>query len=260
MRIAVIGGGATGALAAAHLIRRFGAGRVEVSVIDPAPSIGRGLAYSTRDPRHLLNVRVANMSAFANEPEHLLNWLRRRSGEDTPTPFCFISRNTYGDYVSDVARQALDSGAVRHIRDLAVDLVEEPTQIALRLALGAHAQCRSRGARHRARPQTGDRRHCSRAAVDARLARWARRRRAAHDRRRRAHHGGHGVVARSPRPPRAHRRRLAPRPPFARPSPCDAPPSRGGEYSVRRRRVEAVAVDSRPRRRTAPIGAPRSMR
>ena len=81
-----------------------------MSVIDPAPSIGRGLAYSTCDPRHLLNVRVANMSAFANKPEHLLNWLRRRSGEDAPTAFCFISRNTYGDYVSDVARQALDSG------------------------------------------------------------------------------------------------------------------------------------------------------
>ena len=136
MRIAVIGGGATGALAAAHLIRRLGGERAKVSVIDPALSIGRGLAYSTGDPRHLLNVRVANMSAFANEPEHLLNWLRRRSREDTPTPFCFISRNTYGDYVSAVARQALDSGAVRHIRDLAVDLFEEPTQIALRLASG----------------------------------------------------------------------------------------------------------------------------
>ena len=76
------------------------------------------------------------MSAFADEPKHLLNWLRRRNGEDSATPFCFISRTTYGDYVSDIARKTLDSGAVRHIRDLAVDLIEEPARVALRLASG----------------------------------------------------------------------------------------------------------------------------
>ena len=136
MRIAVIGGGATGALAAAHLVRRLGPERAKVSVIDPAPFIGRGLAYSTRDPRHLLNVRIANMSAFADEPDHLLNWLRQRGGKNSATPFCFISRAAYGDYVSDIARQALDCGAIRHIRDLAVDLFEEPTKVTLRLASG----------------------------------------------------------------------------------------------------------------------------
>ena len=43
MRIAVIGGGATGALAAAHLIHRLGPERAKVSVIDPAPSSAAAL-------------------------------------------------------------------------------------------------------------------------------------------------------------------------------------------------------------------------
>lgn len=70
MRIAIVGGGATGVLAALHLSRALPAGAAEIVLIEPAETIGRGLAYATDDPRHLLNVRVANMSAFADQPDH----------------------------------------------------------------------------------------------------------------------------------------------------------------------------------------------
>ena len=93
MRIAIVGGGATGALASLHLARVLGMRASEIVVIEPAEEIGRGLAYATTDPRHLLNVRVANMSALADQPSHLLNWLRSRgalSGVAETTPFCFI--------------------------------------------------------------------------------------------------------------------------------------------------------------------------
>ena len=99
MRVAIVGGGATGALAAVHIARHLG-GRADIALIEPADEPGRGLAYSTRDPRHLLNVRVANMSAFPDEPGHLHDWLKRRGkleGGRCPTPFCFISRSAYGD-------------------------------------------------------------------------------------------------------------------------------------------------------------------
>jgi hypothetical protein len=68
MRIAVIGGGATGALASLHLARVLSDRAAEIVVIEPAEEIGRGLASATTDPRHLLNVRVANMSAFDDQP------------------------------------------------------------------------------------------------------------------------------------------------------------------------------------------------
>src|SRR5271166_1096978 len=50
--------------------------------------------------------------------------------------FCFIPRATYGDYVSDLARGVLASGAARHLRDACVDLTEAPDAVTLHLSSG----------------------------------------------------------------------------------------------------------------------------
>ena len=137
IRIAIVGGGATGALAAIHLVRRFDASRADIVLIEPSPAIGRGLAYSTRDPGHLLNVRVANMSAFADEPDHLFDWLRERgadSGVDCPTQFCFIPRSTYGDYIGELVGRALACGAVRAARDASRCILAVALRARMRMA------------------------------------------------------------------------------------------------------------------------------
>ena len=139
MRIAIIGGGATGALAALHLTRALPAGAAEIVVIEPRNDLGRGLAYATDDLGHLLNVRVANMSAFPDEPDHLLGWLRRRGpelGVPAADPFSFIPRSVYGAYVSDLAQQMLASGRARHVRDRCIDLAEQAEGVKLRLGSG----------------------------------------------------------------------------------------------------------------------------
>jgi uncharacterized NAD(P)/FAD-binding protein YdhS len=136
MRIAIIGGGATGVLAAIHIVRRLAGQAADIFLIEPRETIGRGLAYSTRDPEHLLNVRVSNMSVFPDEPQHLHDWLREHGGAACPTPFCFISRGSCGDYLSDLAHEALASGAIRHLRDLCVDIVEDRHAATLRLGSG----------------------------------------------------------------------------------------------------------------------------
>jgi uncharacterized NAD(P)/FAD-binding protein YdhS len=137
MRIAVVGGGATGALAALHLARVLGKRAAEIAVIDPADEIGRGLAYATTDPRHLLNVRVANMSAFADQPNHLLDWLRSRGTlSGVATPFCFIPRGIYGAYLADLVRELRAGGALRHLRDRCVDLVGNVNEVVLTLESG----------------------------------------------------------------------------------------------------------------------------
>jgi uncharacterized NAD(P)/FAD-binding protein YdhS len=138
MRIAIVGGGATGILAAAHLVRRLGATPADVVVIDPgeSESLGRGVAYATDDPRHLLNVRVANMSAFSDQPNHLYEWLCRRSGENCPTPFSFISRAVYGDYVADLASETLAVGRARHARATCLDIDERTDDVRLSLSTG----------------------------------------------------------------------------------------------------------------------------
>jgi quercetin dioxygenase-like cupin family protein len=107
MRIAIIGGGASGALAALHLARALPVGLAEIIVIEPAEEIGRGLAYSTDDPGHLLNVRAANMSAFADQPDHLFQWLRTKGSCGAGlTPLCFIPRSMYGAYIADIAQRS----------------------------------------------------------------------------------------------------------------------------------------------------------
>ena len=136
MRVAIVGGGATGILAMAHLALRLDPATDEAVVIERGESLGRGLAYATDDPRHLLNVRVANMSAFADAPEHLFQWLRARDGADCPQPFSFLSRADYGDYLADLARETLATGPARRRRALCLDIEERPDGVRLALSNG----------------------------------------------------------------------------------------------------------------------------
>ena len=140
MQIAIVGGGATGVLAALHLARKLSVGMAEILVIEPTTRLGRGLAYSTSDPRHLLNVRVANMSAFADRPYHLLEWLQRsgrRAGAAALTSRCFIPRGVYGEYIADLARELIAAGAIRHIVARCTDLVETKPSVVIKLDSGA---------------------------------------------------------------------------------------------------------------------------
>ena len=76
-RAAVIGGGLSGALQALHLLRE-GAGRVVLIERTRAP--GRGVAYGTDRPEHLLNVPARRMSAFPDDPDHFVRWYAGRHG------------------------------------------------------------------------------------------------------------------------------------------------------------------------------------
>jgi uncharacterized NAD(P)/FAD-binding protein YdhS len=97
--VAVAGGGASATLVAAHLLRRPGP-VPRLLLIDRWGLHGRGQAYSTDDPHHLLNARAANMSGVEGEPGHLLDWTRAQgieaSGED------FLPRPLYGRYLRDL--------------------------------------------------------------------------------------------------------------------------------------------------------------
>jgi len=73
--IAIVGGGASGALIAAHLLKQ-GGDDVHLTLIEPRAQIGRGLAYATENESHRLNVRASNMSAFPEDPDHFWRWLR----------------------------------------------------------------------------------------------------------------------------------------------------------------------------------------
>ena len=86
---------------------------LQVTVINSRRPTGRGVAYSTRCPEHLLNVAARNMSAFRDEPDHFLRWLRTRSEFDTMPEIelreRFIPRMVYGDYLRSIMHHHLQS-------------------------------------------------------------------------------------------------------------------------------------------------------
>ena len=100
LRVIIVGGGASGVLLAAHLLRRA-KGQVVVTILEKGAMLGCGVAYSTSDPQHLLNTRVSNMSAHPDDPDHFLNWLRSEDGS-AANPHGFVPRATYGRYLKSL--------------------------------------------------------------------------------------------------------------------------------------------------------------
>jgi uncharacterized NAD(P)/FAD-binding protein YdhS len=86
----------------------------DVTLIEKNPAIGRGIAYGTGNPAHLLNVRAANMSAFADDPGHFWQWLRtHRLAEADSDQSCFVSRQIYGRYIEALLRELFAASGPR---------------------------------------------------------------------------------------------------------------------------------------------------
>lgn len=134
--IVIVGGGASGVLLAAHLLRGR-SGDVRVTIIEKQPVLGRGLAYSTTVPQHVLNVRASNMSAFADDPAHFTRWLRQRGVDvDDPETY-FAPRQVYGDYLGELLGPHVESGRLRVIDEECVDVIDHGSFVEARLGNGA---------------------------------------------------------------------------------------------------------------------------
>jgi uncharacterized NAD(P)/FAD-binding protein YdhS len=129
--VAIVGCGASGTLTAIALARRSTALRrpVRIVLVDPRPANGQGVAYSTTDPRHLLNVPAGRLSALPDVPDDFVGWLRSH-GVPTCAPADFVPRERFGSYLSDTLDVALEAGSAvvrweRHSRSvLSVDAVD----------------------------------------------------------------------------------------------------------------------------------------
>ncbi|WP_309644476.1 FAD/NAD(P)-binding protein [Phenylobacterium sp.] len=105
--VAVIGAGFSGLLTALHLTADPDGPTVRL--IERSGAFGRGAAYTTGNPDHLLNVRVANMSAYPDDPEHFTRWLAGHDGWSAHGGF--VTRGVYGDYLQDLLKIAVESSA-----------------------------------------------------------------------------------------------------------------------------------------------------
>lgn len=125
--IAIIGGGFSGTLVAAHLLRR--ARRpLRVVLFERAERVGGGVAYGSAGGEHLLNVPAARMSAWPDAPDDFLLWARGRPGLAAVAPTDFLPRRLYGVYLEEVLRAAQDdagAGVTLETRHAEVFDIEE---------------------------------------------------------------------------------------------------------------------------------------
>lgn len=117
-RIVILGGGFCAASLATLLARKGALDSIDLSVIDPSPKIGRGVAYDAH-PAHRLNVPAGKMSLYPDDPEHFLRWAQKLRPETAPSDF--LPRNLYGDYVEEVYEREA-APRVQHVVTRAVDL------------------------------------------------------------------------------------------------------------------------------------------
>src|ERR1700685_4336491 len=118
MHIGIIGGGFSGSLTAVNLSRLCN-NPLTITIINSVYPLGRGVAYSTRNGNHLLNVAARNMSALADQPTHFVEWLRTRS-EYSEEPEAklreeFVPRRIYGDYIQGLLFSRTSIAAEKNI-------------------------------------------------------------------------------------------------------------------------------------------------
>ncbi len=103
--IAIVGAGASGTLLALQLRRKL-AVPAAITLIDRDARFGLGLAYSTENPNHLVNIPIGRMSAFEDQPLHFVDWMQRKAAHmlnGAPAPeLVFVPRHVYGAYLRDL--------------------------------------------------------------------------------------------------------------------------------------------------------------
>ncbi|HEY5082916.1 MAG TPA: FAD/NAD(P)-binding protein, partial [Rhizomicrobium sp.] len=114
--IAICGNGASAALLLLALAR-FSDRPVKIIVLGVGDRCGAGVAYSTTNASHLLNVPAARMSADLLAPQQFQRWLERRDVR-LPTDFAtqFVSRSLYADYLDQILKERLPQAAELDVR------------------------------------------------------------------------------------------------------------------------------------------------
>jgi len=84
-------------------------------LIDGSGRMGRGVAYSTTEPAHLLNVRAEGMSSISGEPNHFADWFQVRGGDRRG----FAQRRLFAAYLGELLDEAVNSGKTQLVHSTA---------------------------------------------------------------------------------------------------------------------------------------------
>ena len=133
--VAIVGAGFSGSLTAIQLLAASqdgGGPPASIALIERELSaFGRGVAYGTPCPRHLLNVPAGKMGAFPDQLDGFLRWLETHPEVTAELGFkeinagSFVPRVLYGKYVASLLDHAAarSDGRLRRIAGETVDIV-----------------------------------------------------------------------------------------------------------------------------------------
>jgi uncharacterized NAD(P)/FAD-binding protein YdhS len=109
LTVAIVGGGASGTLLAVQLLRRSADSGTPLRIwlIDEHGRHGRGQAYATHHPDHLVNATAGRMSALPRDPQHLVAWANgSAAGPGHVGQATFLARGVYGRYLLETLTAA----------------------------------------------------------------------------------------------------------------------------------------------------------
>lgn len=129
--VLIVGGGAAGIWLAAWLAVR---GVTSVDIVEPRTALGRGLAYSTPEPGHLLNVTPNKIDIFPVPGfEGFVSWLAKKRHLTTEA---YHSRSLFGDYMEDTAAEIQRRIGLTHHRDRAISIAHRHGRYVVELECG----------------------------------------------------------------------------------------------------------------------------
>lgn len=127
-QVVIVGGGYTGTAVAIHLARAARPG-LEITVVEPRAQVGQGVAYSSADATHRINVPAERMWLSRAEQDSFERWYEEADGlRDDPDARwhdgkIYPRRGVFGRYMAEKFAQAAGEGAgrLRHLQDRAID-------------------------------------------------------------------------------------------------------------------------------------------
>ena len=134
--IAIVGAGFSGTTLAVQLLRAAPPGLDRLYLVERAGGRVGGVAYRTESASHTLNVPAGRMSAFEDDPDGFLRFVRRR--EPALTGGSFVPRRLYREYLAETLDDARRASTLQLMRVAGevVAVVETRDGCVLRLADG----------------------------------------------------------------------------------------------------------------------------
>jgi uncharacterized NAD(P)/FAD-binding protein YdhS len=101
--ITIGGGGFAGAIFAHHLLRES-TRPLAITIVEPRPRLGEGVAYSASEPHQTTNVPAGRMSVHVDDPCGFKRWLEARGAWPEDDEDFYPNRFLFGTYMDDLLR------------------------------------------------------------------------------------------------------------------------------------------------------------